>query len=56
MKKILKCEVQMHNGKWFTNELKLSEVRFVSQLAQENKQVIVTCVEVDEREFKLIFG
>ena len=55
-KKYLSVHVTSNDGSHFENPLKLSEAHFVSQLAQENMKVEVTCEEVSELEFKTIFG
>jgi len=41
MKKYLNVTVTRNDGTKFTNPLKLSEERFVTKLAQENKKVEV---------------
>jgi len=56
MGKILVCVITTHEGRVYTNELMLSEARIVSQMAQENRKVEVTCIEVTDAQFKSIFG
>ncbi|MEE9571520.1 MAG: hypothetical protein V3W20_00560 [Candidatus Neomarinimicrobiota bacterium] len=52
----LQCKVTSKTGRVFNNPLKLSEVRFVSQLAQENMQVVVWIVTVTPKTYKATFG
>lgn len=54
--KYLSVEVETNEGGTFHNPLKLSEVRFISQLAQENKKVTVVFNECDDEDFKYLFG
>ncbi len=55
-KKYLKCTVTPNVGKVFENPLKLSEAYMISQLAQENNNVLVKFVETDESTYNFIFG
>lgn len=52
----LQTLVTTETGRKFNNPLKLSEVRFVSQLAQQNDQVVVWISTVTPKRYKQIFG
>jgi len=54
--KYLSVEVETKEGRTFHNPLKLSEVRFITQLAKENKKVTVVFSECDEDYYKCLFG
>ena len=56
LKKYLHVRVERTNGTQFYNHLKLSEAHFISQLAQENNEVIVTIDECSPAQYKAIFG
>ena len=56
MKKYLNVIVITKTGKRFINPLKLSEVHFISKLAQENEELTVQCFECSEAGYKAIFG
>jgi hypothetical protein len=55
-KKYLHCTVINNGGTMFTNPLKLSEAHYISQLAQENKQVLVKLMICSAAQYKSIFG
>lgn len=56
MKKMLYCIVTMYSGDTFSNPLKLEEAHLVSQLAKENRRVLVTYREVTKEQYKSYFG
>ncbi|GAG88883.1 unnamed protein product [marine sediment metagenome] len=56
MKKYLNVRVQRNNMQWNDNPLKLSEAHFLSQLAQENHKLVVTCDECTKERYKYLFG
>ena len=56
MKKYLSCTVTSNLGLVFDNPLKLSEVHLISQLAKENKKVVVTMIVCSKEQYKQIFG
>jgi len=56
MKKYLYVEVIRNDGSTFVNELKLSEAHFISQLAQENRRLIVRLLTCNKEYYKCIFG
>ncbi len=56
MKQFLKCTVTKKNGEAFENPLMLSEVRLISKLAKEHKEVKVRLIETDTAAFKHLFG
>lgn len=55
-KSYLHVIVTRFDNSTFTNELKLSEAHFVSQLAQENKSLSVRLIKCDPSDYKIIFG
>ena len=55
--KYLECETHFYDGHIETTQLMLSEVRFISKLAQRSKQVIVRLKTVEDKaDYDLIFG
>lgn len=56
MKKYLKCIVTMTNGSTFENPLKLGEAYLISQLAQQNKKVLVTLEITSAKHYNSMFG
>ena len=54
-KKYLKVMVTTHGGTVFSNQLRLSEAHFISQLAQENKILTVQLIECDEATYNVYF-
>ena len=55
MKKYLNIRVTNHRGDVFSHHLKLSEAHFISQLAQENKYLVVRMYKCDSKTYKSIF-
>lgn len=55
-RKMLRVKVISRDGRFFLNPLMLSEARLISQLAQNSSKLEVTCVDVEESEFKRTFG
>lgn len=55
-KKYLHCIVTTNDGRVFENPLKLSEARLISQMAQENKSVLVTTRECTQQYYEMTFG
>lgn len=56
MKQYLKLKITSHTGKVWDNPLKMSEGHLIPLLAANNRNLTVMCVEVTEKEYKLIFG
>lgn len=52
----LDCSVKTHEGRWFNNPLKLSEVHLVKTLARENEFVEVILAECSQETYELMFG
>lgn len=55
-KKYLHVTVTRLDNTTFVNELKLSEVHFISQMAQESKSLTVYLATCDAERYKFIFG
>lgn len=56
MKKYLNVTVTAWSGVIFSNPLKVSESRFIVQLAKENKSVRVSYEETTSAHYKSMFG
>lgn len=55
-KKYLNCLVTTNEGTTYQNELKLSEVKLINTMVQQNRSVLVNVVETHEADYKSIFG
>lgn len=56
MKAYLKLTIVDHTGRTFTQPLKMSEARLISQIAKENKSVLVEYMTASPNAYKQMFG
>lgn len=56
MKNYLQCTITSHDGRVWTNPLKLGEARLISQVARDHEKIVVTFETTNAEHYKSMFG